>query len=132
MKLKPLFAILKQQSPQTRNLSFKKILTWQASLIKPKPQNPPFKHIIQIGDPSLRTICKPVPLEDIETDEIQKLIVYLKYVCKRYNCYGLSAPQIGVPLRIFTMGLSKKSLKRDFSPKEIEIKGIEAVETSVR
>ncbi|XP_044757009.1 peptide deformylase, mitochondrial-like [Coccinella septempunctata] len=131
MKLKTILTLLNQPNSQVRHFSYKNVLTWYSSLVKPKPPTPPYKHITQIGDPCLRLISKPVTPEAIETEEIQKLIAYLKHVCRKYDCHGLSAPQIGVPLRIFTIGLTQKALKTDFTEKEIAIKNIQAIEPLV-
>lgn len=131
MRIKPLIAIINQQSTTVRHFSYKNILTWYSGLVRPKPTKPPYKHIIQVGDPCLRAISKPVPTKDIETEEVQKLIAYLKHVCRKYDCYGLSAPQVGVPLRIFIMGLTQKALDKHFTKKEIAAKALKAIEPLV-
>ncbi|KAL3276580.1 hypothetical protein HHI36_011952 [Cryptolaemus montrouzieri] len=108
---------------QTRLLSYKTLFSWYSGLLKPKPIKPPHKHIIQIGDPRLRAVSQPVPYDDIYTEKIQSLVKHLAGIFKKYNCIGLSAPQVGVQLRIFIMGLNEKSLQ-EYSPKERKLKEI--------
>ncbi|KAJ8919100.1 hypothetical protein NQ315_012085 [Exocentrus adspersus] len=93
---------------QFRYLSFKKVRTWYAKLVPPRSIKEPYRHVIQIGDPRLRTVSEGVPLNLITTPEIQLVINQLKVVFKKYKCVGLSATQIGVPIRIFLMEFNEK------------------------
>ena len=36
--------------------------------------SPPFRHIVQLGDPVLRAECEPVPPAEIKTKEVQEVI----------------------------------------------------------
>ncbi|XP_011551378.3 peptide deformylase, mitochondrial [Plutella xylostella] len=82
----------------------RKTLNWYARLSPARGKSlPPYTHVVQIGDPTLRRVCEPVPLEKIKTDEIQTVIKKLNYVMNKYHSVGMSAPQIGVNLRIFVM-----------------------------
>uniref|UniRef100_A0A1B6DJ01 Peptide deformylase n=1 Tax=Clastoptera arizonana TaxID=38151 RepID=A0A1B6DJ01_9HEMI len=80
--------------------SFKKAYQnlWMKKLVKP-----PYKHVVQIGDPILRVKTKAVNPTDIESDNFKQFLETLKNVWSRYDCAGLSAPQIGVDLRVFAM-----------------------------
>lgn len=59
------------------------------------------------GNPILRDFAEPVPLEEIKSDKIQKIIDDMKNsLAKEEEGVAIAAPQIGVPLRIFVV--SKK------------------------
>lgn len=89
----------------------RKVLNWYARLSPARGKvSPPYKHVVQIGDPSLRRTCEPVPLDKIKSDEIQTVIKKLEYVINKYNSIGMSAPQIGINLRIFAISCTPKQL----------------------
>nr|XP_023013756.1 peptide deformylase, mitochondrial-like [Leptinotarsa decemlineata] len=110
---------------QVRYISYNSIRTWYANLVKPKPKEPPYEHVVQIGDPLLRTVSEVVPPDLIKSKEIQFLIKRLKYTFDKYNCVGLSAPQIGLSFQIFIAEFSKKHAKsyseKEFRNKEMTI-----------
>lgn len=82
----------------------RKFLNWYARLSPSRGvRKPPFEHVVQIGDPRLRRVCEPVPVDKIKTNEVQTVIKKLELVLKKYNSLGMSAPQIGVNMRIFVM-----------------------------
>ncbi|XP_004931209.1 peptide deformylase, mitochondrial [Bombyx mori] len=89
----------------------RKILNWYARL-SPKHgvSLPPYNHVVQVGDPTLRKVSEPVPIENIKTKEIQTLILKLRFVMNKYKSVGMSAPQIGVNMRIFVMQLNPLQL----------------------
>ena len=64
---------------------------------------PPFDHVVQIGDPVLRVKAQNVNLDRLTSPEIKFLFRALKNSLERYDAVGVSAPQIGVPLRIFAI-----------------------------
>ena len=64
---------------------------------------PPFNHIVQVGDPVLRVETQPVNLDTLESPEIQFLIRTMKKSLDDYDAVGVSAPQLGVPLRMFAV-----------------------------
>lgn len=97
---------------QQRNISYQRLRNWYGSLVKPKPQQPPYAHITQIGDPILRTVCDPVPIKLIASPETKFLIKCMRAVFTKYNCVGLSAPQIGIQLRVFMMEFNEKHAKQ--------------------
>lgn len=60
--------------------------------------------IVQNGDPVLRAIAKEVPLKDIESKEINKIIESMKKALhKTADGVAIAAPQIGVSLQIFVV-----------------------------
>ncbi|XP_045494068.1 peptide deformylase, mitochondrial-like [Colias croceus] len=92
----------------------RKTLNWYAKLSPSRGiVNPPYEHIVQIGDPRLRKICDQVPIEAIKTNEIQKLIIILEHMLNKYGSVGMSAPQVGINKRIFVMRHTAKQIKSE-------------------
>ncbi len=61
-------------------------------------------HIVQIGDPILRECAQTVPVKDIPSPKIQKIISDMKATMHtQKDGVAIAAPQIGVPLRIFVV-----------------------------
>lgn len=116
---------------QTRFLSYKRILSWYSGLVKPRPQEPPYNHIVQIGDPCLRAVSENVSKDLITSPEIKFLINRMRYVMKKYQCFGIAATQIGMPFRVFMMELNDKSLK-EYTASEQKIKEINLLPFTVR
>lgn len=59
------------------------------------------------GNPILRECAEPVPLEEIKSEKIKKIIECMKNsLTRKEEGVAIAAPQIGVPLRIFVV--SKK------------------------
>lgn len=89
----------------------RKAFNWYARLAPSHGRSkPPYEHVVQIGDPTLRKICEPVPIEQIKSKEVQNVIQKMKYVLERYGSVGMAAPQIGVNIRIFVMKLTPKQI----------------------
>ncbi|KAH8382372.1 hypothetical protein KR009_003215 [Drosophila setifemur] len=65
--------------------------------------NPPYRYFTQIGDPVLRQKAEAVPPQDIDTPEMGQIIDRMVKVLRHYDCVGVAAPQVGVPLRIIVM-----------------------------
>lgn len=60
--------------------------------------------IVQKGDPVLHKKATDVPLSDITSKKIQKVIADMKAALKKEpDGAAIAAPQIGVPLRIFVV-----------------------------
>jgi peptide deformylase len=80
--------------------------------------------IVTYGDPVLRDISKPV---DKITAEVKDLVADLKASLKQANGLGLSAVQIGVPLRVFIVDLSALDITAEtkvfINPEIIETSG---------
>jgi peptide deformylase len=63
--------------------------------------------IVQKGDPVLRDIAKNVPIDEIKSPKIQKILAEMKLaLAAQDDGVAIAAPQIGVSLRIFVV--SKK------------------------
>ncbi|XP_030031335.2 peptide deformylase, mitochondrial [Manduca sexta] len=91
----------------------RKFLNWYARLSPARGKStPPYQHVIQIGDPTLRKVCEPVPVDKIKTKEVQTVIQKLTFVVNKYEAFGMSAPQIGINMRIFVMQHTAKQLSR--------------------
>ena len=58
------------------------------------------RHLRYYGNPCLRTRCKEVT--DFG-DELKDVVHDLIKVTKTHSSYGIAAPQIGVPLRVFVI-----------------------------
>jgi peptide deformylase len=80
--------------------------------------------IVTYGDPVLRDISKPA---DKITAEVKDLVADLKASLKQANGLGLSAVQIGVPLRVFIVDLSALDITAEtkvfINPEIIETSG---------
>lgn len=109
----------------------RKILNWYSRMSPSHGTTiPPYKHVVQIGDPRLRKVSELVPLEKIKSDEVQVTVKKLEYVLKKYNSLGMSAPQIGVNLRIFVMRHTTNQIAK--VPDEIiKMRGMDVVPFTV-
>ncbi|KAI7802324.1 peptide deformylase, mitochondrial [Triplophysa rosa] len=86
---------------------------------------PPYDQVCQVGDPVLRSQAAAVDPGAIQGPEVQKVIKTLVKIMRKHECVGLSAPQIGVPLRILALEYPKKMLE-DSSPASVEARGLVA------
>ncbi|TDH09037.1 hypothetical protein EPR50_G00082570 [Perca flavescens] len=87
------------------------------------PPCPPYSHVCQVGDPVLRSHAAAVDPASITDPEIQQVIDTLVKVMRKLECVGLSAPQIGVPLRILALEYPEKMLKESL-PASREARGL--------
>ena len=85
-----------------------------------------FSHVVQVGDPQLRSKSQEVPPDKIRSESVQRLISHMKTVMEKYDNVGISAVQVGIPLRIFVMQLTKKQLSM-WPEEEARKMGIEPV-----
>jgi peptide deformylase len=78
--------------------------------------------IVQEGDPVLRKVAQPVPLKDIGSARLMRIIKDMQEaLAKEEHGVALAAPQIGVSLRLFIIA------KRVFNEKHADIEdGTEA------
>ncbi|KAM6946107.1 peptide deformylase, mitochondrial [Aplochiton taeniatus] len=90
--------------------------------IKPPPC-PPYTHVCQVGDPVLRSHAAAVDPVEIPGPEIQKVIGTMVRVMRKLECVGLSAPQVGVPLRILALEFPEKMLE-DSVPAARQARGL--------
>lgn len=93
---------------QMRKFSRKIFKAWLNRVTETARGVPPYNHIVQIGDPVLRSPSVPVPHSLFGTPELRCLVGQLKYVLDNYGCVGLSAPQIGIDFRVFVMQFDQK------------------------
>lgn len=84
------------------------------------------KKILQRNEPVLREIAEKVPLEDIKSDKIQKIIEEMKIALdSQDDGVAIAAPQIGYALRIFVVSKKVDSIIKeernalDITPEEI-------------
>ncbi|XP_066582349.1 peptide deformylase, mitochondrial-like isoform X2 [Prorops nasuta] len=66
---------------------------------------PPYANICQVGDPVLRTKCEAIKLETVMEPKFEKIISHMRKVMRKHGTISLSAPQIGLPLELFTLEL---------------------------
>lgn len=94
------------------------------------PKAPPYSHVCQVGDPVLR--CKAADVEPaaVQGGEVQRVINTMVTVMRRLKCVGLSAPQLGVPLRIIALEYTQRMLQEN-PPATIEARGLMAVPLKV-
>lgn len=100
-----------------RSISYQRLKNWYGNLVKPKPHDPPYKHVVQVGDPVLRTVSEPIPIKLINSPETNFLVHRMKHVFSKYSCIGLSAPQIGVPLRVIAIEFNENHM-REYTEQE--------------
>lgn len=77
--------------------------------------------IVQVGDPCLRQVCDVVPEDCITSPEIKFLLNRLEKVRNDYRLVGISAPQIGINLRVFLASFDKDAMK-NFTKEAIQMK----------
>jgi peptide deformylase len=82
------------------------------------------KPIVKYGDPVLREISKPV---ETITSTVKDLVADLKATLKKAKGLGLSAVQVGVPLRVFIVDISAIDISAEtrvyINPEIIETSG---------
>lgn len=74
-----------------------------------------------MGDPVLRRVSDPVPEDCLTSPEIKFLLNRLEKVRQDYSLVGISAPQIGINLRILIACFDKEAMK-NFKPETIKAK----------
>lgn len=89
------------------------------------PPSPPYGHVCQVGDPVLRLHAAAVDPEAIAGPEVQRVIAAVVKAMRRFECVGLSAPQIGVPLRILALEYPDEMLQ-ETAPASREVLGLSA------
>lgn len=92
--------------------------------VRPSPC-PPYHHVCQVGDPVLRSQAAIVDPATITGSEVQGVISTMVQVMRRLDCVGLSAPQVGVPLRIVALEYPEEMLEES-SPASREARGLSA------
>ncbi|KAM8946451.1 peptide deformylase, mitochondrial [Pelodytes ibericus] len=69
---------------------------------------PPYSRVTQTGDPVLRCKASPVPPDRISHPDTMQVLDRMVRVLRAGGCVGLSAPQLGVPLRILVLELTEQ------------------------
>ncbi|MCO5605634.1 hypothetical protein L7F22_059817 [Adiantum nelumboides] len=69
---------------------------------------PKLPDIVKAGDPVLTEPASAVPVADITTPRIQKIITDMISLMRAVPAVGLSAPQIGIPLQIIVLEDTKE------------------------
>ncbi|XP_068460082.1 peptide deformylase, mitochondrial [Clinocottus analis] len=87
------------------------------------PPCPPYSHVCQVGDPVLRLHAAAVDPELIAGPEVQRVVATLVKVMRKLECVGMSAPQIGIPLRILALEYPDTMLQQS-SPASRELRGL--------
>lgn len=113
---------LPHTSPCRRNVKVRSYLQYLKHKIRPPP-SPPYSHVCQVGDPVLRSQAAAVDPAAVTGPEIQQVITTLVKVMRRQESVGLSAPQIGVPLRILVLEYPERMLEES-SPAAREVRGL--------
>ncbi|XP_058115989.1 peptide deformylase, mitochondrial-like [Anopheles ziemanni] len=102
----------------------KSLSKWYQGLWQTRKNEPPFDHIVQLGDPALRQVANLIPERELKSPEVQYLVKHLTSVMRAYKCVGLAAPQLGLPLRAFVMefkdDLRDQYTKADYKLREME------------
>ncbi|KAJ7523950.1 hypothetical protein O6H91_18G069800 [Diphasiastrum complanatum] len=70
---------------------------------KHKAKRSKLSEVMQAGDPVLHEPAVEVPLEEISSYRIQKVIDDMVEVMREFPSVGLAAPQLGVPLQIIVL-----------------------------
>jgi peptide deformylase len=79
----------------------------------------PVRPVVRLGHPALRAPARPASLDRLADPEIQQLIDDLVDTMRALSGVGLSAPQLGVGLRIFVY--EKPRAVRDREPGPVVI-----------
>ncbi|XP_051884593.1 peptide deformylase, mitochondrial isoform X2 [Pristis pectinata] len=72
------------------------------------PPTPPFRRPCLVGAPVLRAVAAAVPPEQVRGPEVQRLVAALVAALRRADAVGLSAPQLGVPLRVLAVEVPER------------------------
>lgn len=80
---------------------------------------PPYNHFTQIGDPVLRQCAQEVAEDRLDSQEINDIVEQMVNVLRHYDCVGVAAPQLGVPLRMIVMEF-REGKREQFSPETYE------------
>ncbi|XP_041794839.1 peptide deformylase, mitochondrial isoform X2 [Chelmon rostratus] len=93
------------------------------SLHSPVPCSHPYSTNVKVGDPVLRSHASAVDPAAITGPEIQQVINTMVKVMRKVDSVGLSAPQIGVPLRILVLEYTERMLEES-SPESRKARGL--------
>ncbi|XP_041794836.1 peptide deformylase, mitochondrial isoform X1 [Chelmon rostratus] len=108
--------------PYSTNVKVRSYLQYMKHMILSRP-SPPYCHVCQVGDPVLRSHASAVDPAAITGPEIQQVINTMVKVMRKVDSVGLSAPQIGVPLRILVLEYTERMLEES-SPESRKARGL--------
>lgn len=91
---------------------------------------PPYNHFTQIGDPVLRIRAEEVQPECVDSQEITGIVDQMVKVLRHYDCVGVAAPQLGVPLRIIAMEFREEK-REQFTPEVYQQRKMSTLPLSV-
>ena len=74
--------------------------------------------IVQAGEPALRQVACALTRAQIESDQIQKLILDMRETMHEAPGVGLAAPQIGLPLQLAVIE-DRAEYHKDIAPEEL-------------
>jgi peptide deformylase len=105
----------------------KSFTNWYRDLFLPRASaSPPFDHVVQLGDPVLRLQCEPVAPDRVDSAEVRRVVDALKRAMSRYDALGMSAPQVGSPLRIMCVQMTRRQV--DMLPQaQVEAQHVEEI-----
>ncbi len=67
---------------------------------------------VQIGDPVIRRVAKPVPRTALVAKQTKTMIKNLVDSMRYHNLIGMAAPQIGIGARVFVTELRETNVRR--------------------
>lgn len=104
--------------------------SWYRGLWKPRKNEPPYSHIIQVGDPVLRQKSASVPLDAIKSKELNFFIDQLIGVLRNYKLVGIASPQVGIGLNIIVMEFPDR-LRKEFTAEEYRVREMKTLPLTV-
>lgn len=105
--------------------------SWYRSKWIPRRLEPPYTHIVQIGDPVLRQKSAALPVDAIKSKEVNFFIDQLIDVLHGYKLAGIAAPQVGMALKIIVMEFGDE-LKKEFTAEEYRVREMEKLPLTVK
>lgn len=135
MVAQPLHKLYQSRLPSNKTIHHtssqpKSFKSWYQSKWIPRKTEPPYSHITQIGDPVLRQKSTPVPLDAINTKELNLFLDQLVDVLHDYKLVGIAAPQVGIGLRIIAMEFHDR-LRDEFTADEYKVRQMEKLPLTV-
>ena len=82
--------------------------------------------IVQVGEPVLREVARPIALDEIGTPELNRLIEVMRETMRAAPGVGLAAPQIGIGLAIAVIE-DRPEYQKHVTPEELRAREREPV-----
>jgi peptide deformylase len=77
--------------------------------------------IIEVGNPVLRQIARPLPIAEIRTHEVQHLIEEMREAMRAAPGVGLAAPQVGRSIQLAVIE-DQASYHKEVSPEQLAVR----------